>query len=44
VDLRWADGSLQRRASEMTTFQAEVLNTLGWPPPEVYARLTPLER
>ena len=44
VDLRWADGSLQRRASEMTPFQAEVLSTLGWPLPETYARLTPLER
>jgi transposase len=44
VDLRWVDGSLQRRASEMTTFQAEVLNTLGWPIAEVYARLSPLER
>jgi len=44
VDLRWADGSLQRRASEMTPFQAEVLRTLGWPMPERYARLTPLER
>ncbi len=43
VDLRWADGSLQRRASEMTAFQAEVLNTLGWPTPEFYARLTALE-
>ena len=41
VDLRWADGGLQRRASEMTPFQAEVLNTLGWPTPEVYACLTP---
>ncbi len=44
VDLRWADGSLQRRASEMTAFQSEVLNTLAWPTVEVYARLTPLER
>lgn len=44
VDLIWADGSLQRRASEMTAFQAEVLNTLGWPMAEVYASLTPLER
>lgn len=44
VDLTWEDGSLRRRASEMTAFQAEVLHTLGWPTPEVYARLTPLER
>lgn len=44
VDLTWADGSLQRRASQMSAFQAEVLNTLGWPTPEAYARLTPLAR
>lgn len=44
VDLEWADGSLQRRAAEMTAFQAEVLSTLGWPTAEVYACLTPLER
>ena len=44
VDLRWADGSLQRRASQMTAFQREVLSTLGWPPAAAYARLTPLER
>jgi len=42
VDLRWADGSLQRRASEMTAFQSEVLSTLGWPKASTYARLTPL--
>jgi len=41
VDLTWADGSRQRRASEMTAFQAEVLTTLGWPGPETYARLNP---
>jgi hypothetical protein len=28
----------------MSAFQAEVLNTLGWPTPEAYARLTPLAR
>lgn len=44
VDLTWADGSFQRRASEMTSFQAEVLHTLGWPTPEAYACLTPWER
>jgi transposase len=44
VDLTWGDGSLQRRASEMTAFQAEVLQALGWPTPEAYACLTPLER
>ena len=44
VDLRWADGSRQRRASEMTAFQSEVLNTLGWPTAEAYAHLPPLAR
>lgn len=44
VDLIWADGSLQRRASEMTDFQAEVLRALGWPAPETYACLTSLVR
>ena len=44
VDLAWADGSFQRRASEMTSFQAEVLHTLGWPTAETYAGLTPLRR
>ncbi len=39
VDLSWADGSRQRRASEMTAFQSEVLTALGWPGPETYARL-----
>jgi transposase len=42
VDLIWADGSSQRRASEMTPFQAQVLGTLGWPLPEAYAGLTPM--
>jgi transposase len=42
VDLVWRDGSTQRRASEMTTFQKEVLETLGWPAPQAYASLTPL--
>jgi transposase len=44
VDLTWADGSSQRRASEMTTFQAEVLHTLGWPTPDIYTNPTPLLR
>lgn len=44
VDLMWADGSRQRRAAELTPFQAEVLNRLGWPSVEVYTRPTPLER
>jgi transposase len=44
VDLNWADGSLQRRTSEMTPFQAQVLSVLGWSPPEAYAHLTPAPR
>ena len=39
VDLTWADGSLQRQASEMTAFQREILETLGWPAADAYARL-----
>jgi transposase len=39
VDLTWADGSLQRRAAEMSAFQAQLLQALGWPLPEVYAHL-----
>lgn len=42
VDLIWADGSRQRRASELSPFQAQVLRTLDWPRPEAYADLTPL--
>lgn len=41
VDLIWRDGSHQRRASEMTTFQEQVIETLDWFPPQTYARLTP---
>jgi transposase len=41
VDLVWRDGSRQRRASEMTTFQEQVIQTLDWFPPQTYARLTP---
>jgi transposase len=44
VGLTWADGSCQRKASEMTIFQAEVLDTLGWPTPDIYTRPTPLLR
>jgi transposase len=44
VDLTWADGSCQRKASEMTAFQAEVLRTLDWPTPDIYASPTPLSR
>ena len=44
VDLTWSDGSLQRRASEMSAFQAQVLGTLGWSEPAAYACLTPVMR
>ena len=44
VDLTWADGSCQRKASEMTAFQAKVLHTLGWPAADTYASPTPLLR
>jgi hypothetical protein len=39
VDVLWADGSVQRRAAQMSEFQAQVLAALDWPPPETYARL-----
>jgi transposase len=39
VDLTWADGSRQRRASEMSAFQSEILEALGWPTAEAYACL-----
>lgn len=42
VDLVWRDGSIQRRPSEMTSFQKQVLETLDWPAPQVYASLTSL--
>jgi transposase len=41
VDLCWTDGSRQRRASELTPFQTEVLTTLGWSGPDTYAHLPP---
>jgi transposase len=44
VDLTWADGSRQRRVSEMTAFQAQVLDTLRWPTPDIYTSPTPLLR
>jgi transposase len=44
VDLTWADGSWQRKASEMTVFQAEILHTLGWPTPDTYTSPTPMLR
>jgi len=44
VDLTWADGSLQRRASEMSAFQSAILETLGWPLAEAYARLPHVKR
>jgi transposase len=39
VDVTWADGSLQRRAAQMSAFQAQALAALGWPLPETYAHL-----
>jgi transposase len=39
VDVIWADGSVQRRAAQLSAFQAQVLATLGWPLPETYAYL-----
>jgi transposase len=44
VDLTWADGSHQRLASELSPFQAEVLDRLGWPGAEAYTRPSPLAR
>jgi len=44
VDVVWSDGSRQRLAAELSAFQAAVIHTLGWPAPEHYAGLTPLER
>jgi transposase len=44
VDLVWADGSRQRRAAELSAFQAQVLSALGWPAAEAYTRLPPSER
>ncbi len=39
VDVTWADGSVQRRAAEMSGFQSQVLAALGWPLPHTYAHL-----
>ena len=44
VDLVWRDGSTQRRASEMTAFQQQILEMLDWPAPQLYASLTSLVR
>jgi transposase len=37
VDLTWADGSQSRRVAEVSSFQTQVLECLGWPLPEAYA-------
>ena len=37
VDVTWSDGSSQRRAAQMSAFQAHVLDVLDWPRPETYA-------
>jgi transposase len=42
VDLVWADGSQQRRAAELSAFQTQVLETLGWPFPETYVGPAPV--
>jgi transposase len=39
VDVIWADGSVQRRATQLSAFQAQVLAALDWPLPETYAHL-----
>ena len=44
VDLVWSDGSVQRRAAEMTDSQAQILHTLGWPTPASYAQSTSSQR
>ncbi len=44
IDVFWRDGRRQRQAAEMSPFQAEVMQALGWPTPERYAGLCPLER
>lgn len=38
VELVWADGSVGRRTAEVTPAQAQILQTLGWEAPEVYAQ------
>jgi hypothetical protein len=40
VDVIWADGRLERRATETSAFQEEVLGALGWSTPEAYTRLS----
>jgi transposase len=39
VDVTWVDGGVQRWASAMTPFQAQVLQTLQWPLPAAYTAL-----
>jgi transposase len=40
VDLFWRDGSHQRQAAEPSPDQAQILDTLGWPRPAAYVRLS----
>lgn len=40
VDIRWRDGSQQRQAAQMNDFQAQSLDTLGWPTPTAYVDLS----
>jgi transposase len=44
VDLRWADGSTQRLLAEVTPFQVQALQGLGWPLPERYVAGTTTPR
>lgn len=44
VDVAWDDGSRQRRAAELSDFQARILRTLGWLTPEHYVCQTPVQR
>jgi transposase len=41
VDITWQNGTRERRAADMTPFQEEVLQALGWPRAAAYARLPP---
>lgn len=39
VDVTWVDGGVQRWATALTPFQAQVLQTLQWPLPAAYTAL-----
>lgn len=44
IDLRWVDGSGERRAAAMTVFQSQVVETLGWPRPDAYVAVGETKR